>query len=96
MPITRPCLGCGTLIPSQRSRCPQCQPAKAKTAARGYGSQWQATAKRVIARHPWCVQCGSTANLTADHIIPRARGGSDHESNLQVLCRPCNSAKRDR
>lgn len=36
------------------------------------------------------------ATLTADHIIPRAAGGTDDPSNVAVLCGPCNSAKRDR
>lgn len=32
-------------------------------------------------------------DLTVDHIIPKALGGTDARENLQVLCRPCNSAK---
>ena len=34
--------------------------------------------------------------LTIDHIRPRSRGGTDDPSNLQVLCRKCNSSKKDR
>lgn len=40
-----------------------------------------------------CVICGSTENLTIDHILPRAKGGKDELSNLQTLCRRCNSKK---
>lgn len=42
-----------------------------------------------------CVACGSTDKITADHIIPIARGGEHSESNLQPLCGSCNSSKRD-
>lgn len=34
--------------------------------------------------------------LTVDHIIPRARGGTDDESNLWLACRRCNEAKATR
>ena len=31
-----------------------------------------------------------------DHVIPRSRGGTDHEDNLQLLCSHCNRVKGDR
>lgn len=40
-----------------------------------------------------CADCGSTEDLTLDHIHPWSRGGSDTEDNLRVLCRSCNSRK---
>jgi 5-methylcytosine-specific restriction endonuclease McrA len=40
-----------------------------------------------------CRHCGTEANLTIDHIFPRALGGGDEMENLQVLCGPCNSRK---
>ena len=32
-------------------------------------------------------------NFEIDHVIPRAKGGSDHADNLQLLCGACNRAK---
>ena len=34
--------------------------------------------------------------LTVDDIIPIAVGGNDSPENKQVLCRACNTAKRNR
>jgi 5-methylcytosine-specific restriction endonuclease McrA len=41
-----------------------------------------------------CAYCGCTdVPLNIDHIIPRARGGSDRISNLTLACIPCNTEK---
>lgn len=40
-----------------------------------------------------CVRCGALDDLALDHIYPWSLGGPDDEDNLQVLCKPCNSAK---
>lgn len=40
-----------------------------------------------------CRHCGSREELQIDHIKPWAFGGGEHPSNLQVLCRTCNTAK---
>lgn len=42
---------------------------------------------------PICACCGTTNDLTIDHIKPLARGGKHATSNLQWLCRSCNSSK---
>jgi hypothetical protein len=42
-----------------------------------------------------CLSCGTTEGLSIDHIIPWSKGGSDRPDNLQTLCLPCNSRKRD-
>jgi 5-methylcytosine-specific restriction endonuclease McrA len=43
-----------------------------------------------------CRQCGATENLTLDHIVSIASGGTSDVSNLQTLCRSCNVKKSDR
>ncbi len=40
-----------------------------------------------------CCICGSTEDLTLDHIVPVSRSGSNGPDNLQTLCRSCNSRK---
>jgi 5-methylcytosine-specific restriction endonuclease McrA len=52
---------------------------------------------RIFARDSYtCQQCGAAggkAELTIDHITPVSRGGTNAETNLQTLCRSCNSRK---
>lgn len=43
-----------------------------------------------------CLYCGSTNNLTIDHIVPRSRGGRDTWENLATSCNRCNVTKGDR
>ena len=41
-----------------------------------------------------CAYCGATSvPLEIEHIVPRAKGGSDRVSNLTLACKPCNQAK---
>jgi hypothetical protein len=46
-----------------------------------------------------CAQCGRSPSNTpglsvhVDHVVPLSQGGTDDESNLQVLCVDCNLGK---
>jgi hypothetical protein len=42
-----------------------------------------------------CAECAATAYLEFDHIVPVARGGSNTDANVQLLCRMCNLKKSD-
>jgi len=41
-----------------------------------------------------CAYCGATDRpLHVEHIVPKARGGTNRVSNLTLACEPCNTAK---
>lgn len=44
------------------------------------------TSKRAVASE-------MRVNLSIDHIVPVARGGTNHRSNLRILCEDCNTHK---
>ena len=59
---------------------------------------WPKGLKRRLMRRQdnTCVYCGHrriAPSMDIDHIIPVVRGGSNSESNLQVICRRCNQRK---
>jgi|GEM_PF-1026511 len=47
-----------------------------------------------------CAYCGASieqgAQLTLDHLVPHAKGGTNHETNLVTCCHRCNSSRGDR
>lgn len=54
------------------------------------------TIQRVFKKYNYqCAICLSPDNPSEDHIIPLSLGGTNEESNLQVLCVECNQRKRD-
>jgi len=42
-----------------------------------------------------CQYCGSSRDLTLDHVHPRSRGGKTSWDNLVTACKSCNSRKGD-
>ena len=52
--------------------------------------------KRIWNKDPHCFYCGfelEWEESTADHIIPRAEGGSNDRANLVIACNSCNELK---
>jgi 5-methylcytosine-specific restriction endonuclease McrA len=53
--------------------------------------------KEVFERDKYrCVKCGTHLELTIDHKIPRALGGTDDLDNLQTMCFTHNTSKGTR
>ncbi len=40
-----------------------------------------------------CQYCGAKGDLTFDHVVPRARGGTTSWENVVAACSPCNLRK---
>lgn len=41
------------------------------------------------------VTAGTKEQMTIDHVVPRAKGGTHANSNLRIMCRRCNMRKSD-
>ena len=101
MMLPRPCVDCGAIV--RAARCKPCARVRERVRPsrldRGYDYKWRKLSKQLRAIHPFCKQCKSTKDLTVDHIVPLVDLHPDLRyeiSNLQVLCRKCNSSKGDR
>lgn len=68
--------------------------------SRGYGVAWRATRLRFLQKHPLCEDClleGRSVPATdVDHVVSRAKGGTDDPRNLRALCHPHHSSKTAR
>ncbi len=67
---------------------------------RGYGAEWDKLVKRIRARdRDVCQHCIRTGHLplgyysAVDHRVPKSEGGTDEESNLEVICKPHHDVK---
>lgn len=65
--------------------------------ARGYGRDHEKMRARLLREVITCEECSrqgrQTVGTHADHIVSKAKGGSDHRSNYQLLCASCHALK---
>ena len=56
--------------------------------------QYKITFKKLLHKYNFCcAECCTDKKLTIDHIKPVSKGGGDEITNLQILCKSCNSRK---
>ncbi|WP_298190969.1 HNH endonuclease signature motif containing protein [Novosphingobium sp.] len=65
---------------------------------RGYGAHWVKLRPLILARDKHlCQPCLAKGQLTpateVDHIVPKAKGGTDDADNLRSICTPCHRDK---
>ena len=73
-----------------------CAPYMTKTKTKTSGDKKRRLKENVFKRDGnKCLKCGSTEDLTIDHIKPLSKGGSNKKENKQTLCCKCNSDKGD-
>lgn len=61
----------------------------------GSTTAWRTIRAYVLARDKYLCRIGTAGVCTAvatccDHIVPKAMGGTDEETNLRAACEPCN------
>ncbi len=77
------------------SGVPPRAPKRSDPAHRHYGTQaWRKAALAAVERdHGLCALCGRPGADTADHVVERRHGGTDHPSNLRAVHRGCHNRR---
>lgn len=98
-----PCSLCGE--PTKQTVCEECSSTvsrqriktnrvKTSAAARGYNSKWRRLSERARRAQPFCLDCGSTNDLQADHSPETwekvKKGLPLNLNDVEVVCGPCN------
>lgn len=96
----RPCPTCGTI--TEEGRCSRHPRSADRYRPRRSGLAtyrnpiYQALRYQVLVASGFtCAYCAGPAT-TADHVLPRSRGGRTVRSNLLPACSTCNTSKGDR
>jgi 5-methylcytosine-specific restriction protein A len=88
-----PRLTCGGPCPDHaQRRLETADRARGSAAARGYDRRWRARRRLFLSCYPICATCSAPASVV-DHVVPKAQGGADDESNFQSLCATCHGRK---
>lgn len=109
MEVNKVCAWCGapfTPRPDGGSRCEGCAPVRERqpgkryrgtATERGYDARWDRLSKRARQLQPFCLDCGSSSDLTADHTPAAWKrvedGKSIRLSDVDVVCRECNGKR---
>lgn len=67
--------------------------AKQKSGGSFTAEEWKSLKKKFSYR---CLRCNKRKPLTPDHVVPVSKGGTSNIDNIQPLCGPCNSWKKDK
>ena len=94
-----PCLTCGE--PSEEPRCAEHRASKTRERQgyreRGYTGQFDRLSRRARRLQPFCMDCGTTTNLTTDHLpsawARQAEGLPIRLRDVEVCCRDCNTRR---
>lgn len=93
----KPCTQCGT--PTQQTRCPQCTPpprTPTRTIATNtHDTRWKKLSLKLRKKQPFCIDCHTNQDLTADHILPihTFPDLAYTEENIQIRCRRHNAQR---
>jgi 5-methylcytosine-specific restriction endonuclease McrA len=96
-----PCIVCGEPSPEPRciahARTREGARQRGTFRQRAYDGAWDRLSKRARKLQPFCLDCGSTANLTADHLpaawARKERGLPIRLQDVEVVCRDCNARR---